>query len=380
MRRALEVLAAVPKMTQPVVALLGRPDEPTDAVEQFCVHLGAALRGHDFAMEIVRVPWKERGWSAALRDLQQRAAAWPGRWVLLQYTALAWSPRGFPLKVPRVIKVLRDAGVRIGVVYHDAQPYSSSRAVDKLRCFVQQRTMRQAMRSSDQAILTVPREKLSWISSELKKVVFIPVGANLSLVPTDVESIRHDETPTVAVFGVTGGVAGQDEVSQITAAVRFAAGKLGKLRLLVFGRNADSAQTSLQESLRGLPVVLHVSGVLPETDVEKLLHSSDVLLFVRGPISSRRGSAIAGIACGLPVIAFAGSETAAPITDAGVVLVPGGNKAALGEALVRVLSDREYHARLAQRSRAAYKNHFSWSAIAARYASVLKAPLETDKP
>jgi glycosyltransferase involved in cell wall biosynthesis len=333
-------------------------------------------------MEIVRAQWKERGWSAALRDLQQRAAGWRDRWVLLQYTALAWSPRGFPLQVPRVIKVLRDAGTRIGVVYHDAQPYSSSRAVDKLRHFVQQRTMRQAMRSSDQAILTVPREKLSWISSELKKVVFIPVGANLSLLapPAGDSILGHDETPTVAVFGVTGGVAGQHEVSQITAAVRFAAEKLGKVRLLVFGRNADSAQTSLQRSLRGLPVALHVSGVLPEADVEKLLHSSDVLLFVRGSISSRRGSAIAGIACGLPVIAFAGIETAAPITDAGVVLVPGGNKTALGEALVRVLSDREYHARLAERSRVAYENHFSWSAIAARYASLLKAPLETDKP
>src|SRR5260221_9551712 len=47
-------------------------------------------REHDFAMEIVRARWKERGWSAALRDLQQRAAGWRGRWVLLQYTALAW--------------------------------------------------------------------------------------------------------------------------------------------------------------------------------------------------------------------------------------------------------------------------------------------------
>jgi glycosyltransferase involved in cell wall biosynthesis len=108
--------------------------------------------------------------------------------------------------------------------------------------------------------------------------------------------------------------------------------------------------------------------------VEALLRSSDVLLFVRGPISSRRGSAIAGIACGLPVIAFAGNETAAPITDAGVVLVPGGNETALGEALVRVLGDREYHARLAERSRAAYKKHFSWEAIASQYASLLKLP------
>jgi glycosyltransferase involved in cell wall biosynthesis len=229
--------------------------------------------------------------------------------------------------------------------------------------------------------LTVPAEKLSWISPDLKNVAFIPVGANFPDVASSgsESTLRQDETPTVAVFGVTGGEAGRLEVSQIVAAVRFAAEKLGKLRLLVFGRHADSAQTSLQKGLRDLPVALHVSGVLPANDVARLLRSSDVLLFVRGPISSRRGSAIAGIACGLPVIAFAGSETAAPITDAGVVLVPGENKTALGDALVRVLSDRDYHARLAERSRAAHKNHFSWEAIAARYASVLNAPLDTDK-
>ncbi|HEX9457103.1 MAG TPA: glycosyltransferase family 4 protein [Candidatus Acidoferrum sp.] len=369
-------------MTQPVVALLGRRDEPTDAVEQYCLHLGAALRAHDFAMEIVRVQWNERGWPVALRNLRQKAGGWSGRWVLLQYTALAWSPRGFPLQVPRVIKILRDVGARIAVVYHDVQPYSGGRAVDQLRRFLQRRAMRQALGSSDQAILTVPAEKLSWISPDLKNVAFIPVGANFPDVASSgsESTLRQDETPTVAVFGVTGGEAGRLEVSQIVAAVRFAAEKLGKLRLLVFGRHADSAQTSLQKGLRDFPVALHVSGVLPQNDVARLLRSSDVLLFVRGPISSRRGSAIAGIACGLPVIAFAGSETAAPITDAGVVLVPGENKTALGDALVRVLSDRDYHARLAERSRAAHKNHFSWEAIAARYASVLNAPLEANKP
>jgi len=369
-------------MSEPIVALLGRRDEPTDAVEQYCVHLDGAMRPHDFAMEILRVPWKERGWPTALRNLRQRAADWRGRWVLLQYTALAWSPRAFPMEVPRVIKTLRDAGVRIGVVYHDAQPYSGGRAIDQLRRFVQQRIMRQLLRSSDQAILTVPPEKLSWISSDLKKAAFIPVGANLPLLAAsgNESSLHGAEMPAVAVFGVTGGPAGQREIEQITAAVRFAAKKLGKLRLLVFGRNADSAEASLRASLRDQPVALRVAGVLPEGDVEALLRSSDVLLFVRGSISSRRGSAIAGIACGLPVIAFAGNETAAPITDAGVVLVPGGNKTALGEALVRVLSDREYHARLAERSRAAYKKHFSWEAIASRYASLLKPPLEADKP
>jgi len=61
---------------------------------------GEALRTHDFAMEILRVSWKERGWPIVLRNLQQRATDWRGRWVLLQYTALAWSPRAFPLEVP----------------------------------------------------------------------------------------------------------------------------------------------------------------------------------------------------------------------------------------------------------------------------------------
>ncbi len=362
-------------MSEPVVALLGRRDEPTDAVEQYCVHLGEALRAHDFAMEILRVPWKERGWPTSLRNLQQRAAGWRGRWVMVQYTALAWSPRAFPMGVPRLIKILRDAGARIGVVYHDAQPYSGGRAIDRLRRFVQQRIMRQLLRSSDQAILTVPPEKLSWISPGLKKAAFIPVGANLPLPePSGNESSLHGgEMPAIAVFGVTGGPAELQEVAQITTAVRFAAKKLGKLRLLVFGRNADSAEASLRAGLRD-QVALRVAGVLPEGDVEALLRSSDVQLFVRGPISSRRGSAIAGIACGLPVIAFAGNETAAPITDAGVVLVPGGNETALGEALVRVLGDREYHARLAERSRAAYKKHFSWEAIASQYASLLKLP------
>jgi glycosyltransferase involved in cell wall biosynthesis len=368
-------------MTQPVVALLGRRDQPTDAVEQYCIHLGEALSAHDFALEILRVPWKERGWPIALRNLRQRATEWRGRWVLLQYTALAWSSRGFPMELSRVIRALRHAGTRIAVVYHDAQPYSGSRAVDQLRRFVQRRVMRQLLRSSDQAILTVPPEKLPWVSPGMKQITFIPVGANLPLLtPSANESSLHDgEMPAVAVFGVTGGSAGEQEVAQITTAVRFAAKKLGKLRLLVFGRNADSAEARLRQGLRALPVALRVMGVIPETDVEALLRSSDVLLFVRGSISSRRGSAIAGISCGLPVIAFVGSETAAPITDAGVVLVPSGNKTALGEALVRVLSDREYHARLAERSRAAYKTHFSWHAIATQYASLLKTPLEENR-
>ena len=92
------------------------------------------------------------------------------------------------------------------------------------------------------------------------------------------------------------------------------------------------------------------------------------MLFVRAPISSRRGSAIAGIACGLPVIAYSGSETAPPITDAGVVLVSRGNSAELGEALApRLVRRRLPGITGCERSRQAQRKHFSWDAIAERY-------------
>ena len=86
-------------MSLPVIALLGRKDEPTDAVEEYCRYLAAALQSHDIQLEIRRVPWEIHGWPDALQALRLQATLWRGRWVLLQYTALAWSARGFSQKV-----------------------------------------------------------------------------------------------------------------------------------------------------------------------------------------------------------------------------------------------------------------------------------------
>jgi len=154
-------------------------------------------------------------------------------------------------------------------------------------------------------------------------------------------------------------------------AVSFAAARGCPVRLHAFGRGARECEAELRKALKDVAVELRVEGVLPAEQVVSALSSSDVMLFVRAPISSRRGSAIAGIACGLPMIAYSGNETASPITDAGVVLVSPGNSANLGEALLRVLSDAGFRESLAARSRQAQREHFSWDAIAKRYAEAL---------
>ena len=355
-----------------IVALLGRQDTPTDAVEEYCTYLGAALRHHDLEMEITRVPWAERGWSAALRDLRDKASSWRERWVLLQYTALAWSARGFPLRFLRVVGTLRRAGARLGVVYHDAEPFGGARMVDRVRRTLQVHTMRRALCSSEVAIFTVPTEKLSWPTGRHRKAVFIPVGANLPVLPEGSKDVSDSQKGplTVAVFGITGDRRGVEEISRIAHAVRLASRHVANLRLVVLGRNSATAEHDLRRALSGITVDLQVLGLLPADEVARVLSASDVLFFVRGPISSRRGSAIAGIACGLPVIAFAGSETAPPVTDAGVALVSP-TDAELGEALVRVLTDPAYRMSLAKKSRLAYRRHFTWEAIAKRYAECL---------
>jgi len=360
-------------MTRRVYALLGRKDEPTDAVEEYCRYLGVALRAYEIDLQIRRVPWEIHGWREALHALRLQAANWRDSWILVQYTALAWSARGFPLKFLHVLRILNWAGARVAIVFHDVTPYSSSRLIDQLRRGIQMRTMRRALQLAERAILTVPLEKVSWFNFLQEKAVFIPVGPNFIIPETCSIDERISKVPTIGVFGITGGAAGARETEIIQSAIRYAAEHLGKLQLIVFGRQAELRESSLRKGFLNLPIELSIEGIVQPYQVVQKLFVCDVLLFVRGHISSRRSSAIAGIACGLPIVGFEGNETAPPITAAGVVLVAQSRQDELNAALVRVLSDNSYRAQLAAQSRTAFKFYFSWPSIAAKFARLLNA-------
>jgi glycosyltransferase involved in cell wall biosynthesis len=361
---------------QRIVALLGTRDEPTDAIVDYCGYLSESLVPLGYFLETVRVPWAKRGWPAALDELRKSASGWRGCWVLVQYTALGWSRRGFPLQVLRLLRVLAQSGVRIGVVFHDAGPYSGLRPVDRLRRRCQVFVMRRAYAAAERVILTVPAEKNLWLPPQPSKAVFIPAGANLPLASASCETDGANTAArfTVAVYGVTGGSHLSTETQDIAFVVNRAAARVPGLRLLVFGRNALEAKDSLLRSLNGTRVALEVRGVLPPEEVATSLLRANLLLFVRGPISSRRGSAIAGIACGLPIVGYAGTDTSWPVTEAGVSLVPAGDREALAAALEQVLLNSLLRASLAERSRRAHREYFAWPVIARRYADALYHP------
>lgn len=355
------------------VAVLGRPDSPTDAVEEYCRYLSSALAKREISLELVRVRWAENGWGSSLDELLKKFGSSKDCWFLLQYTALAWSRRGFSWRFLRVLRHLKRLGAPCAIVFHDAEPNFGSRLIDRVRRTVQLYTMRNAIQLADLSVFTIPPDKIPWNIGQTGKTIFIPVGANLPAPELAWLNPRESSvaSPSVAVFSLSDGSVGAVEVNAIADAMLFVAERFGPVQISVLGRNSEAAQIQLRKRLESVPVQIIVHGLLPPEEVVRVLSSCDAMLFVRGPLSTRRGSALAGIACGLPVIARHGWETASPITEAGIEFVRPEESGKFGPALLRVLSDAPLRSLLASRSREAYTRHLSWEVIASQFAEAM---------
>ena len=351
--------------------LLGRRDEPTDGVADYCRFLGEALAQRNTHLEITRVSWLEHGWPQALAMLRHESKNWRGEWALLQYTALSWSRHGLPLHALRVARVLQHNGARLGIVFHDATSMYSPRPLDRVRYRIQEMIMRHLYDRAAKSILTVPPETIAWLPSNPSRAAYIPIGANI---PESLElrAYNPQNTPrTIGIFSVTGGADADAEVRDISVAAKKVKESLGPVRLELFGRGAESAQQRLENALEGSGVALRVRGILPAAEITRTLAACDALLCVRGYSTSRRGTAIAGVACGLPVIGYGEPGSDPAIDAAGVQLSPWRNAEALGDSLVRVLSDGKLWQELHQRSVKAQTEFFSWKAVADRYVQAL---------
>jgi glycosyltransferase involved in cell wall biosynthesis len=358
-----------PRRRERWIALLGKRDEPTDALEDYCQLLAEALGEKGGSLELIRVRWAENGWRRSLRQLSRQLADRRGGWVLVQYTHLAWSRRGFPLGFPRMIRRLIRGGMSVLIVFHDPAPFSGDRLRDRLRRRVQLAVIRRAARLAHRIVTTVSLERVPWMreSSLRVKALSVPVGSNLPALLRCQTTSRQD-VRGIVVFGFSNLEAEAALIASVTSRV---AEEFGPLRLIVFGRGANLAEKILRRLLDGSRVELEAFGIVPPEQAGSLLANSDVQLFVRSGLSARRGSAIAGIACGLPIVGFADEETAFPITEAGVRLLPVGDVDGLVRELASVLREDALRETLRQRSLEATRRYFSWKRIADQYLSAI---------
>jgi glycosyltransferase involved in cell wall biosynthesis len=310
------------------------------------------------------------GWLRTFWRLWSWAARWSDETVLLQYTAYSWSRSGVPTAFLIALLLVRARGARAVIVYHDAFPQRAPTLLGRMRAAGQRFVMRAAYRWSARSVLTIPATAATWLP-DTKRAVTIPVGSNVvafDFVP--VESTVAERDLSAIVFGVTGGPGGSVELDLIASALAPPMCDGSPIRLVLFGTGTQASEPEIRRRLPKAAIEFH--GIVPPEKALKLLQSARVLLFVRGPVTSGRTTAVAGVLAGTPVVGFSSELTGAPILDAGVRLVSAGDTEGLAAALRSVLADAHEWQELHERSVAAGRDHFCWPAIADAYIDACK--------
>src|SRR5580704_1549781 len=359
------------------IALLGRRDSPVDGVEDYCSFLGEPLSRRRVKLKQVRVNWSDLGWLGALREVRRESAGWRGNWVLLQFTALGWSQRGFPFGVLFVLRILRRKGARVAVMFHEpARQVAKPTFINRIRGACQDWVIKGLYNGAERAIFADPLATISWLQADRTKATFIPIGGNIPEPPAGEKSAAVPApgatTKTVAVFCLSDLPNRRDELAYISQAVKFAASNGSKIRVVFLGRGTPEAHDEIADAFAGLPAEVVNLGLLPAGEVSSTLAASDVMLCVRGPLFPRRGSAIAGIACGVPIIAYSGNSLGPELLEAGIDFVPYRDAKALDDALALLLADDERRQSLRDRSLRAQRKYFSWDVIAGNFCDFLK--------
>ena len=336
------------------------PAAVADGIRDYSERLAAELRrrGHR-----VRVLALGNGLARSLGAIRRSCRRGRGLdWTMLQYSHLAWSRRGFPLGALAIAATVRLGGTKLAVTLHDPLPFAGIRVRDRIRTFTQVVVMRLLVLLAHRTFVTVDPSVISWAGGRMRAALsFVPVGSNVGV---RTRARAQGEERTVVVFGVTeNNVA---EATRIARVVRTARRSLPDLALQVVGRGAQQSMPVLQRELGRSDVRLSVHGVIAAREVAVHIADADVLLFLRGGASSRRGTIAAAIACGTPIVAERGPETATPITEAGLELVPLGDDAAAAAAIVRIIEDQTWSAELSSRNHEAYDRWFSWESIGTR--------------
>lgn len=324
--------------------------------------------------------WNAVGISGLLAALHRINA----RIVHIQYPSIAFR-RTVSLALLPVL--LRLSGRRVIVTLHE---YAIAGLISRLRQLLM-------AAASHEVIATNPED-----CSRLRRILFwkkrrvhqICIGANIepgvSIEQFNRESRRRTfganrDSLVICFFGNIYPAKGIEDLVDAFGIVNK---DVPNSRLVIIG-SCDPANTLFSSLLRrkiidaGLVDKVYVSGFLPKEEVSELLLASDLcVLPFRDGISLRRGSFLAAVKHGLPVITTVSHSTPPEglVDGENVVLVTAGDVQKLADSITRLLHSPETYIKV-KRNLAVLGQRFSWPEIARRtmevYRSVQGQPNDT---
>ncbi|MHB8645066.1 MAG: glycosyltransferase, partial [Thermomicrobiales bacterium] len=237
-------------------------------------------------------------------------------------------------------------------------------------------------RKSD-AVIATNSADLKSLRARNRRTALIPIGSNIPpAVVRDARAIRaRYRIPAAALllttFGLMNQSKGMETVIDALALLR-REGRDAYLLLIGAGAGVNDPTNQTTEAAlarqcetMGLTAIVRKTGQLPAADIAEALAASDVcLLPYRDGASPRRGSLLAALAQGIPVV----TTTPAPGAFDGLPAfrdgeaarwVPTGDARAIAAAVEAIRQNDALAARLSTGA-AAYAAQSAWSAIATR--------------
>ncbi|MGC8787189.1 MAG: glycosyltransferase family 4 protein [Anaerolineae bacterium] len=320
--------------------------------------------------------WNWMSW----RNILHVAHAFQSDVLHIQYQTAAYGMHPAINLLPLRLR-LKERRPRIVVTFHDLrEPYLFPKAG-----MVRKWVNLLLARWSDAAIVTniedyeQLKQTHSAILGEVKDLYLIPIGSNIHPQPPpgyDRAAWRHslgiaDDETLLCYFGFLNKSKGGEVLFRALAEL-LRRGYKAKL-LMIGGQVGDSDPTNVAylEHVKALGNELglqeHVlwTGYTPTEQVSANFLAADIcVLPYRDGVSYRRGSFMAALAHGLPIVSTKPRVPIATLVDGkNILLVPPDNALATAEAIERLISEPMLRARLAQGAKE-LAGEFTWDRIA----------------
>jgi glycosyltransferase involved in cell wall biosynthesis len=327
----------------------------------------------DFSYQIVPFEkWHQRG---AL--LEAIAATGDGP-ILWQYVPHMYGRGGVNFAVPNAIRALSRHRRQVALAHEVAAPLSPwpHRA-----CYAWAHRLQWQViaRHADAIGLSTEAWLERWITKHrgvAKKSVLIPSPSNIPIEPVAPNHRAEwrkrcrwpDDTRVLIYFG---SISPPKQFPWLLDTWR-AARAHGPTALIVIGDRLEVEATAEERRF------LSVHSFLSSGDVSRALQASDVLAlpFIDGA-SERRGSLMAGLSHGLPVVTTIGPGTGPTLRKSDAfAAVPHDRPDLFTAKIVDLLDDRPHRAGLAERGRALYERSYNWPTVISRLEALL-APAST---
>ena len=282
--------------------------------------------------------------------------------------------------LPLLPLMLRAAGCRVVLTLHE---YVVSKRISRLRQLMMASAAHRIITTNpeDQALLT---RILFWKRHHIHRIC---IGANIE--PDEAAITRFNRESRRRSFGATGdshvicffgNIHPAKGIEDLIEAFDIVCKSMPNTKLVIIG-SCDPGNTLFSSFIRrkiidsGLADRVYVSGFVPKQEVSELLLASDLcVLPFRDGISLRRGSFLAAVKHGLPVVTTAprSSPPENLVDGQNVVLVSPGDVQKLADSITSLLKSPETYIRMKQNA-LAFGRQFSWPEIAKRTLEVYRS-------